>query len=119
MPHNVFAPNPTGAVGGGEGPATGLEGRSARFQNVNTNSLPGVTPGQRGNLKAIALDETGDEVQFTLNGTTPGAGVGSQRGVVTRASGLAMDLRNIDLSQVRVRGEASNDAYTVFYEVYL
>lgn len=94
-----------------------VEGCVEKFAGTDTQQLS-VPAGTRGNL--LSITDTGSGlVYFTLDGTTPGnTPNGPNKGEVTGPY-LTMNLRNVDLSQVRFNGSSTASDYTAIYEKYV
>ena len=92
-----------------------VEGKIAKFLGNTTQSLP-VAAGQRGNLLSI-LDSGAGLVYFTIDGSAPSNTSGANRGEATGPY-HTFNLRNVDLSQVRIAGSSTGSDYTVIYECY-
>ena len=92
-----------------------LTGGVQKFTGTATNQLA-VPGGTRGNLVAIS-DTGGGLVQFTTDGSNPTNNAGANRGEATGPY-LAVNLKNVDLSQLRFNATSNAGDYTVYYEIY-
>ena len=112
MIKNLSCPSPTPAV---TVTLPQYRGHSSYFTGTTVRSLP-VAPGTMGDITSLLEVGTG-EVYYSLNGVAPTTTMGADKGRV--AGAVALVIKDIDLSLVRLMGTATASAYTVAYRVRL